>query len=209
MPKTDTWGQSIQYPVLSDAADIEIALSTMVNGFTPKLVMRFANANARAAALTGATKPVPGMITYLIAEDRWEGRQADGTWLLMSDGPWQPLSLISTYAANSGSPGWRKKAGGGIELRGTVKPKNGKLNDGPDALKFGSVPSSIAPAGSRFFTVPTTRVVISGVTHDTARLQVATNGDLLYMCDAGAGQGTTTSPHWFSLDGVMFSPDGD
>ncbi|MFG3014309.1 hypothetical protein ACGFZB_28600 [Streptomyces cinerochromogenes] len=210
MPKNDNYGQGTQYPVLSDAADIEIAFSTLVNGFVPKLVMRFADANARAAALTGPTKPVPGMITYLIAEDRWEGRQADNTWLLLSDGPWQPLTYKTGFAAYGGSPGWRKKAGGGIELRGRIKrSNNGNLDDSGDAIPFASIPSSMAPAAIRMYVVPSKRVTVSGVTRYTARLEVHPDGTLKYMVEAGGGTGTSSDAPWFGMDGVMFSPDGD
>lgn len=210
MPRSDAYSQGVQYPVMGDAPDMEVATQTIVNGVVPKLVMRFADANARAAALTGTTKPVPGMLTYLIAEDRWEGRQADGTWLLLSDGPWQPLTFKTGYNALAGSPGWRKKAGGGIELRGRVKrTSGGNLDDGPDAIQFASIPSSVAPATLRFFIVPTNRQTISGVTRWTGRLEIASDGNLGIMIESSGGQGTTGSPAWFGLDGVMFSPAGD
>jgi len=171
--------------------------------------MRFENANARAAALSGDTKPVPGMITYLIAEDRWEGRQANGTWLLLSDGPWSPLSYSNGHSAQGGSPGWRKKAGGGIELRGLVKRNTGKLNDSNEAMKFGAIPAAVAPATSRFFLVGTARITVGGVTRMTARVEVKSNGDLVYFAENEGGQGTVSSPAWFSLDGIQFSPAGD
>jgi hypothetical protein len=210
MPRSDAYSQAVQYPVLGDVPDIEVQLQTLVNGFVPRLVMRFADANARAAALTGSTKPVPGMLTYLIAEDRWEGRQADGTWLLLSDGPWQPLTFKTGYNAIAGSPGWRKKAGGGIELRGRIKrSNNGNFDDGGDAIPFASIPSSMAPGSLRCFIVPTNRQTISGVTRWTGRLEVGTDGTLSAMVEAGGGQGTTANPPWFGLDGVMFSPAGD
>lgn len=209
MPKNDSYSQSVQYPVLGDSPDIEIGLSTLVNGLVPKAVMRFADANARAAALTGATKPVAGMITYLIAEDRWEGRQGDGSWLLLSDGAWQPFTYASGYSAQGGSPGWRKKAGGGIELRGLIKADSGKLNDGSDTVKCASIPSAVAPATSRYFIVGTSRSTISGVTRMTARVEVTSAGNLWYFAESLGGQGTVASPAWFSLDGIQFSPAGD
>lgn len=210
MPKNDSYSQSVQTPVLGDAPDIEVALSTLVNGIVPKLVMRFADANARAAALTGATKPVAGMITYLIAEDRWEGRQGDGSWLLLSDGPWQPLTYKTGYGAHAGSPGWRKKAGGGIELRGRIKrTNNGNLDDSGAAIPFASIPSSVAPAAYRMFLIPSKRITVSGVTRASGRLEVTTDGTLQYMVDAGGGTGTSGDPAWFGIDGCMFSPAGD
>lgn len=209
MSKNDSYSQGVKYPVLGDVPDVEVAFGTVVNALVPRVVMRFADANARAAALTGATKPVPGMITYLVAEDRWEGRQADNTWLLLSDGPWQPLTFKTNYAAHSGSPGWRKKAGGGIELRGRIKRTNGVLSDDGTPTPFASIPSSVAPAAYRFFAVPTKRVTVSGISRMTGRLEIATDGTLQYMIENGGGTGTAADPAWLSLDGVQFSPAGD
>jgi hypothetical protein len=184
-------------------------MATMLNGVVPLTVMRFASANARSAAFTGSIQPVPGMITYLIAENRWEGRQADGTWLLLSDGPWQPLTFVNSHSAQGGSPGWRRKAGGGIELRGRFKANSGKLVDGGDLVKFSSIPVAVAPAASRIFLVATTRSTSDGLSKMTARVQVMSNGDLIYFCEAGGGQGTIADPSWVALDGIQFSPAGD
>jgi hypothetical protein len=209
MPRSDSYSQGVSYPVLGDAADIELAMSTLVGGIVPRLVMRFADANARAAALTGATKPVPGMITYLVAEDRFDGRMGDGTWLPLSDGAWKPLTFASGYTAIAGSPGWRYKAGGGIELRGRIKrTTNGNLSDDVET-KFASIPASVAPGSTRSFITATSRQTINNVSHYTARVTVATDGDLTYNCEAGGGTGTTANPPWFSLDGIQFSPAGD
>jgi hypothetical protein len=189
MPRNDSYNQAVPYPVLGDAADIEAAMQALVNGIVPK--------------------PVPGMITYLVAEDRWEGRQADGTWLLLSDGPWTPITYANGHSALSGSPGWRKKAGGGIELRGIVKANDGKLNDSGDVLKFGAIPSAVAPGALRHFPIVTNRTTINGISRMSGRLSVYTNGDLMYYVENGGGQGTATAPGWFSLDGIQFSPSGD
>lgn len=210
MPGNDAYNQSVQYPVLGDAPDIEIATKGIVNGIVPLTVMRFANANARAAALSGTTKPVPGMITYLIAEDRWEGYQGDKTWLLLSDGPWQPLTMASGFSAFAGSPGWRKKAGGGIELRGRIiKSNKGNLDDTSDLVKFASIPTAVAPGSTRYFITPSKRVTTSGVTRYTARVGVMTDGSLQYNVEAGGGTGNSADPAWFGLDGIQFSPAGD
>ncbi|MFJ9213005.1 hypothetical protein [Streptomyces sp. NPDC102264] len=209
MPKNDSYGQAVPFPVLADAPNIETAMSSLVNGLVPLTVMRFANANARSATLIGNLKPVPGMITYLIAEDRWEARQGDNTWLLLSDGPWTPFTFSSGYAAYGGSPGWRRKAGGGIELRGRWQKNSGSLIDTGDITKFGSIPSSVAPAAVRYFLCASNRVTASGVTRYTARIEIASNGDMSYNVESGGGVGTSGSPAWVSLDGVQFSPAGD
>lgn len=210
MPRNDAFSQNVQYPVLGDAADIEVATQTIVNGLVPLTVMRFSDANARAAALSGATTPVPGMVTYLVAEDRWEGRQADGTWLLLSDGSWQPLTFKTGYAAHTGSPGWRKKAGGGIELRGRIRRTNGgPLEDNGDLVEFASIPTSVAPAAFRYFQVPATRITVSGVTRFSARVEVTNTGVLQYTLEYGGAFGTAGNPGWIALDGIMFSPGAD
>lgn len=210
MPRSDSYSQNVQYPVLGDAADIELATQTLVGAIVPKLVMRFADANARAAALAGTTPPVPGMITYLIAEDRWEGRQGDGTWLLLSDGPWTPLTYKTGYAAHDGAPGWRKKAGGGIELRGRVrKTSGGAFEDDGTLVPFASIPSNIAPAAYRYFLVPAKRITVSGVTRYSSRVEITTTGDLQYTVESGGGTGTSSDPGWIALDGIQFSPAGD
>ncbi|GGX26914.1 hypothetical protein [Streptomyces chryseus] len=210
MPKSDGYGQSVQFPVLSDAPNMETAMQTLVNGIVPLTVMRFANANARSAAMAFTYKPVPGMITYLKAEDRWEARQADGTWLLLSDGPWQPLTFASGYIAHGGSPGWRRKAGGGIELRGRFRRSSGgNLEDDGTAIKFATLPGAVTPAATRYYIAASSRTTVSGVTRYTARIEVASNSELRYMVEASGGTGTSADPAWVSLDGITFSPAGD
>jgi hypothetical protein len=149
------------------------------------------------------------MVTYLVAEDRWEGRRADGSWLLLSDGAWQPLTYKTGYVAHAGSPGWRKKAGGGVELRGRIKRTDNNLDDSGILIDFASIPSAVAPASNRPFIVPTKRMTISGVTRHTARVEVTVDGTLVYFVEAGAGIGDSVAPAWFSLDGIQFSPAGD
>ncbi|MEU0860617.1 hypothetical protein ABZ352_35420 [Streptomyces griseofuscus] len=210
MPKNDTYQQGIQYPVLSDAPDIEVAMQTLVGGIVPKLVMTFFSANARAAALSGANAPIAGMITYLQAEQRWEGYQSNGTWLLLSDGSWSSITYSSGYSAFGGAPGYRKKAGGGVELRGRIQKSNGSnLDNSGDPVQFGSIPASLAPAAIRMFVVPAKLITTSGVTRHTARLEVHPDGSLKYLLEAGGGISSSGYPAWIGMDGVMFSPDGD
>ncbi|MFF6928356.1 hypothetical protein [Streptomyces californicus] len=210
MPTTDGYGQGVPYPVMSDAPNIELAFQGAVNALTALSVLRFANANERSAKLVGPYKPVPGMVTYLIAEDRWEGYQADGKWMLMSDGPWTPLSFAAGYSAQGGSPGWRRKAGGGIELRGRVRRTNGGplVNTG-EIITFATIPAAATPGATRYFITSTNRTTTGSVTHYTCRVEVSFSGQMRYTVEAGGGEGTTQDPPWFSLDGVTFSPAGD
>lgn len=85
MPGTDIYGQNVPYPKLSDKPNAEAALSALVGGVVSLSNMTFANANARAAALSS---PVAGMETYLVAEKRkdiWNGTS------------WQQVSSVATY----------------------------------------------------------------------------------------------------------------
>lgn len=208
MPSFDKWGQKVPYPKLSDAPNIETALRDLVNASVAQVVLRFANANERAAALSGATPAVPGMLTYLIAEDRWEARRANGTWLLMSDGAWQSLTYSSGYVANAGSPGWRQKAGGGVELRGRIQRTGGTNFTADNAWRvFSTIP--IAPGTPRYFVSAARHTVdANGQSHQTARIQVDVNGELSFGIELGGGTGVVGDPAWFSLDGLEFSPAG-
>ncbi|MFI2213027.1 hypothetical protein [Streptomyces sp. NPDC020141] len=210
MPSTDAYAQEVPYPLLSDSPDIETAMRSLVNGVVPLTVMRFANYNERAATLTGSLAPVPGMVVYLRAEDRWEAYQADKKWLLLSDGPWRPFQLIAGYSAQGGSPGWRLKAGGGVELRGRIRRSNGgNLVDDGNIVTFANIPQSITPGATRYYIVSTNRMTTGSVTHYTARVEVSSSGELRYTVEKGGGTAEPGEAPWFCLDGIQFSPEGD
>ncbi|WP_069752956.1 hypothetical protein [Streptomyces sp. EN16] len=211
MPTADGYNQKIQYPVLSDAPNIELAFQTVVNGLVAQSVLKFANANERSATLVGSFSPVPGMITYLIAEDRWEAYRANGKWLLMSDGPWTPLTMANSHQPNSGSPGWRRKAGGGIELRGRIQPLPGNnLWDNGTLVNFANLPSIAAPASLRNFIVASNRINTSAtVSHYTCRVEIRATGTMWYDCEAGGGLTIGATQAWFTLDGIQFSAADD
>lgn len=65
MPTTDDYGQAISIALLTDPPNAETLAKSLAAGIVPRSVMRFASASARSAALTGATAPVEGMVTYL------------------------------------------------------------------------------------------------------------------------------------------------
>lgn len=106
MPGTDSYGQGIPYAKLSDAPNIESASSSLANAAAPKLVMVFANANARAATLTGPQAPTDGMTTWLQTErifqvycaGAWQTYSADtGTWTSWTP-VWTSVNGTSTPA---------------------------------------------------------------------------------------------------------------
>lgn len=61
---TDDYGQGVTLPALSDPPNIE-TFKAIINALVQHSVMRFANATARTAALTGPSAPVEGMLTTL------------------------------------------------------------------------------------------------------------------------------------------------
>jgi hypothetical protein len=201
MPKNDAYAQGVQYPVLGDVPDIEEALKGIVDGIVPRTVMRFANANARAAALSGATAPVPGMITYLVAEDRWDRRDGDNVWRPLSPGPWKPFTFSSGYSAESGGPAYRI-VNNTVELRGTIRRTNNGNFVTNDETRFGTLPTEARPTGGwRYFTVATNLHTVTATTYHSARLAVGTDGSMNFACQLNS---KTT---WISLDDVRFSID--
>lgn len=202
MPKPDNYGQNVQYPVLSDAPNLETALQTLVNGVVPLTTMRFANANERSANLTGAYKPVPGMITYLIAEDRWDRRDGDGVWRAFSPGVWKPLTYATGYTANSGSPAYRI-INNEVQLRGTFRrtAANSDLLTN-DETKFATLPTEARPIGAyRYFAAAGNFVNTSGVSYFSGRIGIAPAGDMIYIMPINS------KSEWLSLDGIRFSID--
>jgi len=67
---TDDYGQGVSISALTDAPNAETLAKNIANGIAPRSNMRFASASARTAALTGATAPVEGMVSYLQDVDR-------------------------------------------------------------------------------------------------------------------------------------------
>ncbi|WP_425837352.1 hypothetical protein [Streptomyces fractus] len=200
MPKNDGYAQNVQYPVLSDAPNIETAFQTLVNGVVPQTVMRFTNANARAAALVGDYAPRPGMLTYLISEDRYDGRMQDGSWQPLSPGPWIPLTLKSGYSVQSGSPGYRV-VNGTVFLRGRIKRTNsGQFSTGTDWI-FATLPKSILPSTAQYWVTPVE--MGAGIYYGRTELS-PTTGELLLVTPPGATS-TKNGLTWSGLDGLSYA----
>ncbi|AKZ59163.1 hypothetical protein SAM23877_6118 [Streptomyces ambofaciens ATCC 23877] len=200
MPRKDLYGQGIQSPVLGDAPDIEEATKGIVDGIVPKTIMRFANANARSAALSGATAPVPGMVTYLIAEDRFDRRDGDNVWRPLSPGPWKPFSFASGYSAHTGAPAYRI-INGEVQLRGVVRRTNGADLVLNTETSLGTLPAEARPTAWRYFLAPTQFTNVSGVSYFSARIGVAPDGTINYIMPL------KSSSNWIGLDVVRFSLD--
>ncbi len=200
MPRNDAYSQGVQYPVLGDAPDIEVATQTIVNGIMPKTVMRFADASARAAALSGATAPVPGMITYLIAEDRWDRRDGDNVWRPLSPGPWKPFTFASGYSANSGGPAYRI-VNGEVHLRGTISRSNNADLVVNDETRFATLPTEARPNAYRYFIQPAQWTTKNGFTYFHARVGIFPDGSMNFLLPLNSRS------EWIGLDGIRFSLD--
>lgn len=194
MPGTDDYGQEVPYPKLSDAPNIEAAMSALVNGVVPLTNMIFANANERAASVPA---PVAGMESYLVAEARKEYYNGSA-WVSMTPGPWTPLPFNAGYNARAGNPGFQI-VGDMVRLRGLVQRTDAGQMHTTDAdpwLEVAALPIGARPA--------TTKDVIVAVewrsNNQSARLSIGVDGVL----SIGIVTNLSLFPTWASLDGVEF-----
>ncbi|WP_109000759.1 H-type lectin domain-containing protein [Streptomyces rishiriensis] len=79
MATTDDYGQGVSIAALTDAPDASALARNIANAIVSRSVMRFASASARTAALSGASAPVEGMVTWLQDVDRLY-RYNGSTW---------------------------------------------------------------------------------------------------------------------------------
>ncbi|MEU7039833.1 hypothetical protein AB0A77_02090 [Streptomyces varsoviensis] len=195
MPKGDGFNQNIQYPTLADVPDIESAFGTVVNGVVGQTVLRFRDANERAASLTGNYAPRPGMMTYLVAEDRVDVRMGDGTWQPITPGPWQPLSYASGMTAGGGNPGYRA-INGNCQLRGRIIQSNGGrfTYSGAKEWLLATLPAAVRPSTSEYWIQATE--IGGGVYH--VRVELRENGQLVARVPPDA-EGTTAGLHFISV----------
>ncbi|MYW28313.1 hypothetical protein [Streptomyces sp. SID2119] len=200
MPTSDGYGQGVQYPVLSDAPNIELAFQTAVHSLASRSVMRFANANERSAVLKGQFAPVPGMVTYLIAEDRYYARMKDGSWQPLTPEPWKPLTLKSGFVAESGSPGYRVM-NGLVHLRGRIaRTGNGRFTTGTE-WTIANLPAAVRPSTWSYWVTP---VEIGASIYFSQTKFEASTGDITVVVPPGQTS-TTNGLHWTGLDGCSYS----
>lgn len=195
MATTDSYGQSISIAALTDPPNAQALAQGIASAVAPRTVMRFTSATARTATLVGTAAPVPGMITYLAAEDRYEARMADGTWLTISPGPWIPLTFAGGFVAKTGSPSYRIVAGS-VELRGTVEKSDATPFTKGAAFTILILPAAARPSSFRYFNCAT-----EFAAHLYARAEVEPGGPVNIIVPPS----TATGASWLSLDSVRFS----
>lgn len=69
MPLTDSYGQGVQYPTLTDKPNAQTLGQGIVEALTPKALMSFASGVIRGATIK---KPIQGMMTWLQDVGRFE-----------------------------------------------------------------------------------------------------------------------------------------
>lgn len=201
MPRNDLYRQEVPHPVLADVPNIETSMSALVNAVVPLTVMRFTDANERSATFSSGVSLVPGMISYLAAEDRWDRLDGDSVWRPMSPGPWKPITFASGYSASSGSPGYRI-VNGSVQLRGIFKKtSNADLNAGTPQTLFCTLPAEARPPAGRIFIAAANFTTNAGVSRFSGRIDITVDGSMLYLL----GVGSTSA--FLSLDGISFSLD--
>jgi len=202
MPLTDSYGQGVTYPTLTDKPNAQTLGQGIVDGLTPKVVMTFASAVVRGATVK---KPAAGMVTWLKDVGRLEVYDGSG-WVSFGYGTntWKTISLASGFTANgnnNGTPQYRIVTLFGedtIMLRGGVN----LTYTGTTIKNGGVINSTMLPASARPATLRTVPVACSAAsaTVTSLKLDIKTTGELTIV-----GTGPKDLPPWVSLNGVICS----
>lgn len=205
MPLTDSFGQNVPYPTLTDKPNAQTLGQGIVENIVPKSVMVFSSAVVRGATLVS---PAGGMVTYLKDVARLE--LYDGSaWVTVAAGTstWQTIGLASGFDHDGNSNGTVQYRlvnlfgeqtlmfRGGLAITysgpGGAIPNSGNLN-------ASALPVNCRPGSRRTIIVPCS-VAASGLT--ALKLDVNTSGNLTII-----GTNTTdTKPGWVSLNGTFVS----
>lgn len=191
---TDSYGQGITLPALTDSPNIALPAEAM-DDIVGQTVLHFASASARAAALVGDAAPVPGMVTYLAAEDRYDARMADGSWQALTPGPWVPLTFSSGYTARTGLPSYRI-VNGSVELRGTFQRSTGAAFSKAITFTPLILPAAARPTSYRYFTA---RTEVAADMYGS--VEVAIDGTVNVIIPNSTG----TAASWMALDQIQYS----
>ncbi|MFJ4808482.1 hypothetical protein [Streptomyces longwoodensis] len=199
MAGQDSYGQGIVVASLTDAPNAEVLARNIADGIAQRSVLRFASAAARAAALTGATAPVEGMVSWLQDVDQlqvYNGSSWAAQPTLIMD--WTALSSLGSYAggftASTPPPRMRK-----ISMLGTeVWEYEGAINIAalsPNTTTTGfTFTAAYRPVTGRTFAVASS-------SHYAARVTIASTGILTVSVPLEAG----SSVGKFWLDGMRIT----
>lgn len=205
MPLTDSYGQNVAYPTLTDKPNAQTLGQGIVEGLTPKSVMNFASAVVRGATITS---PKAGMVTWLSDVGRLE--VYDGTaWVTVAAGTstWKTVALVSGFTHDGNDNGTVQyrvvnlfgeqtimfRGGLGCQYTGTG---GGIANNG--VFNSVALPVEARPSNRRTIAVACS---VASSARATIKLDINTNGNLGIV-------GTNTSdtkPPWVSLNGTFAS----
>lgn len=199
MATTDDYGQGVSITALTDSPNAATLAQNIANKIVERSVMRFSSASARAAALTGVSAPIEGMVTWL--QDTNMLYVYDGSsWLAQSTElmGWTALSSLGSYSggfsASTPAPRMRKISMLGTEVweyEGAIAITT--LNAATTTTMF-TFTASHRPASGRGF-------VTYNSSHYGTRLTIASSGTLTASVPTEAGSGVNKV--W--LDGVRIT----
>lgn len=202
MPLTDSYGQNIPYPTLTDKPNAQTLAQGIVEGLTPRSVMIFKSAIVRGATIV---TPEGGMVSWLEDVQRLEVYDGEA-WSTVAAGTsaWTTISLTSGWAHDGNSNGnfqyrvvnlFGEPA---IMFRGAISrasypgslPAYFTLNSSP-------LPERAQTDHLRTITVPCSDANSERI---TLKLDLRPDGDLrLY------GVNSTSKPDWVGFNGCFCS----
>lgn len=203
MPLTDSYGQGIQYPTLTDKPNAQTLGQGIVENLTPKVILTFASAVVRGATVL---QPVAGMVSWLKDVGRLE--VYDGSaWVSFGYGTnaWKNVPLASGWTNGTSTLSnfqYRVVTMFGedtIMFRGGItRPSYPAQMPGYFELNTTALAAAYRPASLRTVVVPCSDV---GSTRITMKLDVTTDG---YLRLYGISR-PNDLPAWVGFDGCMAS----
>ena len=204
MPLTDSYGQNVPYPTLTDKPNAQTLGQGIVEGIVPKSVMTFASATVRGATISS---PKAGMVSWL--QDTKLLEVYDGaSWSTVGSGSsiWKKLTLVTKYTHggnDNGDAEYRVVNLFGertIMFRGGIAIDYAGSTSAPNSGIFATLPTDVRPSHLRTVTVACS---IAGKSDRTAvKLDIRSDtGALQFVGVNGAGN----NPSWVSLNGTFCS----
>lgn len=211
MPLTDSYGQNVPYPTLTDKPNAQSLGQGIVEGIVPKTVMTFASDTVRGATITS---PKPGMCTWLTDVQRLD--VYDGTqWATVAAGTssWKTLAMATGDfrhdGNNNGDAQYRIVNLFGhrtIMFRGGVWIDNySSTYQAPNQGHFATLPSPDCPTKLRTITVACSIAGKSDRTSVKLDINTNTNKDKPGWLQLVGVNGEGNNPAWVSLNGTFCS----
>ncbi|MEU9560346.1 hypothetical protein [Streptomyces fumanus] len=204
MPLTDSYGQGISYPTLTDKPNAQTLGQGIVDGLTPRSVMVFASAVVRGATIK---KPVAGMVSWLKDVKRLEVYDGSG-WSTITAGTstWKTIELVPIYTHNGNSQGTFQYrlvnlfGEMGLMFRGGISinyPRPDGVLPGEGRLNAFALPVEVRPSSVRTLVVPCSD---RDSTRITLKIDITPDGIIKLL-----GTQSNATPPWVGFNGVFTS----